>query len=619
MIRRLASAATLVLAGLAAVPAAAQSWSGEVGGGYVWQSVSGSEDSFRTQYGQDSGFLLESLRLAYAPSAGAPTSFEVKAWGFGGSEPDEHAALYYKPNGAWSFRLDYDRNNAFFRLADPAERWHRDDWHMDRWKGGVVFDGWSFARLSLDLRYTRRAGEVDRPLYGLNVFYPMRVDLDETLREGTLRFETKTLPVHILLEQSLATYERQNRWSPAGGGALNVSDPDLLAALATDRRDKQDVPTTRLAASYRNRRFEVAGNFLYSKSTMDVSGQSLKAFDIAGGGTGRIEYIDQLMGSANQDLRAANLAMGFDLGYGWSLRLAGDYRDTASDSNQQGERLLRIVSPLGFHLDFPLPVDESGRFEVEDRDTRIEIRKQGARWAVWAGGNTASRDVSWRLVKDDSPFGVKRTTSGYFLGGSYSPSRRLKLSGEYERGTFEKYIFRTDPETVDRLTLRLRSDLGHGWNLSARVRTEKGDNPNRIAGAGRTSDGYGFALGWEAADGRGGFGLDADKTRLKADTAIFLPQGTPSFSRYDLDLLTLSAYGHATLGKVGLSGTLSRLRDSGETWPFRSWAGRLEAALKGPKGTEFALFARYNQYDEIRTAVDNFDVTGYGLVVRWRF
>jgi hypothetical protein len=195
----------------------------------------------------------------------------------------------------------------------------------------------------------------------------------------------------------------------------------------------------------------------------------------------------------------------------------------------------------------------------------------------------------------------------------------MSLNGEYEHGTFEQYIFRTDPEKVDRLTLRLRSNLGGGWDATARIRTERSDNPSSVSGLDHSSDAFGFTVGWNSKDGTNGFGFDADQTDLTTDTGIVLPNGGAGLSRYDLNLVTLGLHGHTQLGPVRLFGNFVRLRDEGRSWPMRSWNGLVRAALEGPKGTEFSLFAQYRTYHQSKNTLDDFNATRYGLIIRWRF
>ncbi len=597
----------------------AQQWTGDVGGGYVWQNVTGNESSYRSQYGEQQGFLLEDFNFAYAPKKDGPYSFTVKAWGFGGAEPDQHTLIMYRPNSAWTFDLKYDRRDSYFNIDTGSLGGNHDDWNIARWTGRVRYDGWSALRVSLILRYVRRDGTIDRPLYGLAQFYPMRVNLDENMKEATLRLETKTFPVHILFEQSQARYERQDRWVPLGSRAYDATDPDVLSRLQTSRYDKQDVPTTRLMAAWRGHRVEVAGAFLYSSIDLHSTGTSWQGFGIGGGQTGTVTYIDDLVGSAQQDVKAGNLHLGFDLGAGWVLRMSGDYRNTTADSNQIGNRLLSLANPAGYGFDLSNPVDESGIFDVKDQTGRVEIEHTGAKWSFWGGGFTGTRDVSWRRTNTDPGENVSRDSNGYLVGASYTFNRTFSMNGEYQHGTFEQYIFRTDPERVNRWTLRLRTNLGSGWDATARYRHEQSDNPNSESNLNHWSEAFGFTVGWNSKDGSSGFGFDLDRNQLNTDTGIVLPNGDASLSRYNLNLVTMGLHGYTKLGPVKLFGNFVRLRDNGQTWPMRSWSGLVRAALEGPKGTEFSLFAQYRTFHQSMNTLDDFNATRYGLIIRWRF
>jgi hypothetical protein len=597
----------------------AQQWSGEIGGAYVWQHAAGNEDSFRSQYNQTEGFLLEDLLLTYAPSKDAPQQFKLKAWGFGGAEPDSHAVVDFKPFPALKLQLAYDGRDSYFNTMEGDFARRANDWSIDRWKGSVVWDGFTAVRLTLNLRYMERNGTIDRPLYGLAMFYPMRVNLDETMKEAALRIETKTLPVHILFEQSLARYENKDRWSPLGAQDLSGTDADLLSRLSTDRHDKHDVPTSRLMAAYRNDRVDVAGSFLYSSSKLDSSGTSWTSFDIGGGSIGRISYIDELMGSARLDTRAANVSASFMLNPHWIIRASGDYQDSTSDSELLGQYLIRFGQPGGFNLELVNPANDNGLFDVTDKNGRLDLEYHSGAFAAWAGAFATGRDVSWRRTSDEGRTAVNRTSDGFVAGASYSMGSRLRASAEYERGTFEKYIFRVDPETVSRLSLRLNADLGAGWHMGMNARLEKGDNPTSQSGLKRRSDAYGMNCSWDSKNGRAGVGLDVDRMSMSTAVDLVLPTGQPGLSTYNLDLWTTTMRAHFMAGKVDLNTSVTRLRDQGETWPFATWLADARATLPMAGGMELSLFGQYRYYREDWAHLDNFEVTRYGFVVRWRF
>ncbi len=292
----------------AASPLAAQEWSGNIGAAYIWQDADGNEDSFRSQVDLQEGFFLEDLNLLYR-GQGAISEFKIDAWGFGDANPAEATKLGLEFGAGFSFYFDYDRRASFFNLAgsDLAER--ADDWDITRYRGEFVVDAWRPLQISLAYRAIDRQGTVRRPFYGLNELYPIGVDLDETMDEWTLRLVTRTLPVRLELEQSLATYTRKNRPFATGDPAIG-GDPDELARITSNIVDEMDsVPTTRFIASFSGKSFEGVASLLWRSADLDVTGGTTETFLIGGGDIGTFDLIDRALGSASQDTFAGALSL----------------------------------------------------------------------------------------------------------------------------------------------------------------------------------------------------------------------------------------------------------------------------------------------------------------------
>lgn len=630
-LRNLAVASLAALALLWGPGILAEGWNGTLGLALWSRSTSGSEGSFRSQLNLDEGLSLEQLDLRYQGEEEKPTHLTVRASGFGGADPAQSFGLDLRLAKPWRFALDYDRRESFFELAESGEGRRADDWDVERWHAGVAWSGWKAALLRVDLRSHQRQGTVDRPLFGLNELYPLRVDLDETMEEAALSIETRTLPFTLLFEQSLATYERHNRRRPAGASDLEGDDLDRFAT-AEDRRDEQrDVPTSRLVATWTSPKVELAASFLYSPAELDGTGPVSEGFDILGGLAGRVEFIDDVLTSGSMDTTAGNLRLGVRLASQWTLRLEGDYRDTTTDAALLGERIVRVTNPFGGVFDLIGPRDATSVFDVTDDHGRLTVEWSGGGWAVWGGAFTASRDVRFTLAGDDPVGGggpgldATRDSDGTLLGVSWS-RKGVTGSAEYERGTFDRFVFRTDPETVDRLTLRLRAEIGKGWHLRAKGRFEQADNPaapvavpESTSGLDRSSDAWGAGLTWDSDDGKTGFGLDLDQADLATRTDLVLPDGRGDVSVYDLSLLSASLHGRAEIGKLRITGSATRVDDSGDTWPVESWIARARIGYRVRTGLEVAALGEYYSYDEARATRDDFDVTRYGIGLEWSF
>jgi hypothetical protein len=602
----------------AASPLAAQDWSGAIGGAYLWQNVDGNEDSFRSQMNLEEGFLLEDLNMLYR-GHGAVSEFKIDAWGFGDANPSEAAKIGLEFGAGFSLYFDYDRRASFFNLAGSDLAQRADDWDITRYRGALVIDAWRPLEISFSYRAVDREGTVRRTLYGLNELYPVGVDLDETMNEWTLRLATRTLPVRLELEQSMASYTRRNRPFATGEDAVG-GDPDELGNITSNVVEEMDsVPTTRFIASYSSKNFEGVASLLWRSSELDVSGSESQAYLIGGGGTGTWEIVDSALGAAEQETFAGAVSLGFKLGQRWTLRLSGDYRDGSSNSSIVTDRLSRVGSPLGGDITWRTSFDDQGTFDFTDSRARLTLEYRGNNFSVWGGGVSSSREVNWQFSEENDPYDEKRDGTGYLLGASWNPGDTIDLTVEFDRGDFDQYIFRVQPETVDRATLKLRTRLGGGWRIDLHGRHVQSENPDEIAGLETKATPYGIAGSWTSKDGLSSVGLDLERYAFKTDTGIVLPGGGFDRSIYELDLSTATLYGHTRAGIFGVSGSATYLTDDGDSFPVDAWNGRLRLTIYGASGLEYSALVQYWSYDEVQFDLDDFDVLRYGLAVNWRF
>ncbi|RLE21097.1 MAG: hypothetical protein DRJ65_16765 [Acidobacteria bacterium] len=606
-------------------PALCQEWSGTVDLAYGWMDTTGNPDAFRTQYNLDSGFSLDQLDLDFR-GEGSLEHFSLEAWGWGDAEPAESFRLGLDFAPGLQVELDYRSNQSFFGLAGSDLAGRTDQWNLSRWRGSVVWTGWEDWTLGAEYRYVDRDGRIYRPHYGLNELYPLGVNLDETMSEFGIRVENRSTPVRLVFEQTWAQYERKNRPFAAGDQALsNPDDPDFFVSAGSTAEDEQDVPTSSLTASWGTDRWEGVATLLYSNADLqsgaDPEGTATiwETYDIGGGAIGTTSWVDELVSSTQMDSLVGALRLGFRMGQSWTLRLGGSYRDASADSSLLGRRLLHTVNPAGQVFEIEAPVDENGYYNFTDSDVRLTLDWNSGAWSVWGGAFMAGRDVAWRLTTDGSPFAVKRDSDGFLGGIAWSSNGGIDASLEYETGAFERYIFRTDPENVDRLTARLRARLGGGWNLNFHGRCEQTDNPDEVAALDRDSAAHGLGFGWTSSQGEHSFGLNLDQVSLESATDLILPDGGPGVSIYDLDLLTGTIFGHSDLGRVHLQASATYTSDSGDTWPVDAWnaVGRIGYDLSDT--TRIGAFIQYWDYDEQLADADDFTATRYGLSLRWSF
>jgi hypothetical protein len=446
--------------------------------------------------------------------------------------------------------------------------------------------------------------------------YPLRVHLNDSMTEGFLRVESLSLPVHLFFEQAYAKFLTENRPSVGGATAIGTNDPDLFIAASSDRLDERKVPTSRLGASWRGERLEVAGAFLFSRADLGASGATRTAFDLDGGRVGRVEFLDQLVGSTRQDALAGDLRLGWVAAPGWTVRFLGDYRHSSNDGSLLGQRLTRLTNPAGGVTDLPASVDEASTFDVKDGGGRLELERAFEGWSIWIGGLGGSREVSWVETREGPSSDVTRSAAGGLAGVSVTLAKGLRANAEYEAGSFSHYVFRTDPKTVNRFKASLSADLGSGFKTAVRGSWEGASNPVAVSDLSYDARSAGVSGSWDSASGTAGFSLDADWVALTTDTGLVLPTGTGT-SRYDTSILNLLGRARAPVGPLRLDVAGTYVHDWGRTWPAFSWSvdGRLSLPL--PARMELSAFAQYRRYDEKVSNRDDFEVTRYGVALTW--
>ncbi len=605
--------------------------SSSVGFGYAWQTTSGNKDAFASQYNLSQGFFLESLRLDMRQYLKGYDRFEFTAEGFGG-DPHQHVAFnLVDRDREWSVKLDYSRNEAVYpspaldltgQLGMPATTGslaNGGKFSITRWIGSLTWNGWKAARLRLDLRDVQRSGGRLFAYYGLNTPYVASSALDERTQEVGLSLETLTLPVKLVIGQDYTKYVREPRGGAGNEGQpLSGLSPNTLATYDTPGKDESTVPTTRLAAIYNSGRFELVGQGLYRRDSLDVNRNDTTAYAI--GQAGQMGYLDTVMGSADTNTKLGDLRLGFAVVDGFTLRVKGHYADVSTDTSLIGERLLQLTGPGGT-LDFPATVNDAGYLNHTDKDVAGEAELRTGPFGLVVGYHDGSREVAYLHGVDYAAQAVTRDASGVSATASLAFGKLFTAQVGYDDASFEKYVFRTDPEKVKRLWGKIAARPTAGLELAAYGSHETADNPPTVADVSRPTDTVGLSA--TLAGSTGAFlSLSVDELKLTADTAIlyYAPDLTNGTAHYDTDLLTTTLRGAVPIGTgFRIAGGGLYVKDRGESLPFTSKAFDLEVEVPGPFKTSLALFGNYWAYDIPSATAQNYDTTRYGISVRRRF
>ncbi|MEW6337088.1 MAG: hypothetical protein AB1625_06765 [Acidobacteriota bacterium] len=593
----------------------------EVVVGFAWLSTEGSRDSFASQFKLDDGIYLERLHLDFGGRAGSGFDCaEFTASGFG-AEPSSHASLEMDWDRTWSIRLEYSRRESAFHLVGFDLGGRRDDWTVTRWAASLSYDNWKPARLRLDLRDVRRSGTTGVPFYGLGEPYVAEFDLNERVQEVGLSLETRSLPVKILIGQDLARYVRDSRGRPGNGGQpAGGADPDELVDYTTPGKSESDVPTTRLAAVYESERFQLAATGLYRRDRLDTIHDDRESYDLSGGAVGGVTFVDRLVGGADVEQRLGHIRLGFAPAKGLTLRVRGRWEESTQDGSAVGERLLRVAGNGG-SFEISDPIDDQTAFERTDEEAAAEVEWQRGPVALTVDYHEGSREVAYRRETESPPEAVARDLSGWGATASVAFSRALSFDAGVRTGNFEKYVFRTEPESVRRTWGRLRARASDRLEFTAYASREAADNPADVADLDRSVDGTGISVVY-STDG-GAFvvaGFDALSIDSRTELRFFAPGRAIDTSRYSSRLMVPYVRFAAPIGAgFKISGGALRVGDDGESSPFVSQQADLRVEVDGPFDLDWAVFANYWKYDQDGATADDFTVARYGVAIGRRF
>lgn len=592
----------------------------EVGVGYVWRSSSGSKESFASQYALDSGLFLAGMSLDLRSWIPGYSRLSLEASGFG-AEPFGRARFVAAWDQEWRVELGFTRRERFFSLPSWDFGQRREAWTIEQWEGKLAYEGFSWARLQLSVRDVRRHGWLSGPFYGLGRPYVGEGRLAQELREAFFAVESKGLPVRLLLEQGVSHARRHTSMRPGNGGLpADGEDPDTLDGLRSSGDDKSTSPVTRLAASWESGRWDVGVEGLYRKDRGVAERAGLERYALGEGVWGSLGFADALKGQVEGTVKKAEARVGLDLGRGLSLTVRAGNETSERDSVLLGSRFVILTGPGG-GVEIPVVADDNGFFDVRDRFSMVEARYRVQGFGLVVFRKWASRDVRWQLGRESSAYGPERDTEGWGAVASFSNGGTFSAELGGEKGSFERYVFRIEPESTKRAWAKLRYKPQEGIELSAAVRSERADNPSSVSN-----------LAYESRDlavsatlrSQAGAWLDVSFSRLElgsdVDIQFFAPALTPGVSSYRLRVNSAAVHGFWPVGpRWELEGGYTLMKDNGRTFPFVAHNADLQVSWKSSPALALSLFANVYSFDGERANNEDFDVKRLGVACWWRF
>lgn len=593
---------------------------GEVGLGIAWQHVTGSRDSFQSQYPFDSGLFLSSLRLDLRPFIPGFSRFQLEAQGFG-AEPDGRGRLQVAWDREWQLELDFRRRERFFFSPSWDLGSRREQWAMQRWYGRLTYDGFSKARLQLAVRHLHRGGSITGPFYGLGEPYVATRRLGDDLDEVSFSVASKGLPVSVLLEQGVSQVRNRFRLLPANQGfPADGQDPDLLGELKRPGTYKSTSPTTRMAATYNDQRWDVGVEALYrqDRSRNDLS--YWERYLLSEGRWGSLSFLEEGTGRQQGTVQRTAAHVGFSLGHGFGVAVRSSRERRESDTQLTGQRLLILEGPGGV-AEIPVDWRDSGVFDLRDANHTLEAGWQGRSFGVTAFRRLGEREVQWRRSQEDALESREREARGWGVVARWKGG--LGFSGEAggEQGTFSKVVFRVEPETTRRLWLKVRYQPRAHFELAASGSRERSDNPGSLANLNYKNQELSLSATL-FADSGASVSLLVTQLRVKSDIQLGLVAlpAQLGVSSYELDLRTAALRGSWPLSqRLRVEGGLSFVENQPQGFAFSSHSGDLEVCWEQSERWAWSLVLYSWGYNAFESNRDDFQVRRVAVMSRWRF
>lgn len=628
----------LLLATPSLLPAQEQSTTLSLG--YQWVTLSGSQETFRSQVDEDDGLLLDNLRLTLQRGDWYDT-LSLSASGFGGS-PTGSLRFSAAQRQAYRLSLNYHRGRRVSELLDFANPLlasgvtpgqHTAHGVLDRFDFNVeLFPGKTITPL-FSYQYVRDRAEGTSTVH---------LGQDEFLLGGSTFYRSHEfqagLGVHLrffdaVVLQGWRNFEGDSRFAlfPGAGPGNNrrpVLDRDVtLASFARSSTYSADAPYTTAVVSARLASFaRLSGRYVYQDTETDArlseqAAGSLVSFKLQRFFQG---FAEQALGEAKAPnwRGEGKLELSLPAGFaftasygqrhrelsGWSL-LQDTYLGTINFSGYQGGDITKLLTAR----------TALTRDEKESVGTVVSPRFGPL--SAWASFGTTKQEFT--LSPDAQEIVVPGNQGGYFerevdrigAGLNFNAGPFL-LAVDYRKDSADRVVVRTDVLDLKKLRARAQVKLGI-FELAANA--EKLDANNDISNNAYDVSGKDWTAEVrvspsEALSFWGAYG------KFKTDTSIIIrrPEDFSLASSLYSEDGSLKEAGMSLRGKT-LSGEAGywKLENQGSRGlSFDRAFARVEVPLEAGLGLGFEA-ARY-KYKQTLFALANYTAKRYVFLVRYQ-
>ncbi len=640
---RLSIAAFFILA--ASSMAVAQSTSFDIELGYQNVDVNGSEDMFKTQINQDSGFVLRNLSINFIDptgESGFADRLRVDASGFGGS-PAGRLRLDMGRSQTYRLRLFYQEFKTYSALpayANPMledgvvpgqHTWDRTRNVLDI---QLEFPIWKTITPIIGYRWNRYEGPGQTTYSVGNDEFELASDLEQTESEFYLGLNFATKAVFGTFIQGWRDFSGTDRQDLAPGEGVGNNPGTTLGqeveldsfARTTKTSAKTPVTTFHITARASDQ-VRLIGSYVRAEAEGDTSMDEMLSGSLVSFQLSRFfQGLDQTIESRTENpYSRGEVRFEFDLSQKAGLKVGYQFRERELQGWAMVSSLFMDTLNFGGFdpRDIEVMVDSQSGYKREDSiaNIRFDFRDLGilSFWGEYAANNQSlnvSQDVAQIVLPGGQEGDFDRQIETFEVGGKldFGSAKILLDVGGQEA---DEIIMRTDFNDRSRIRGRVDWSISKVFRVLATAESINTDNKSSDVGYEAETKRYAIDLDITPSENFM-FGVAWDTYQTDTEIPYRVPQtlGTAQ-SIYAEDGELLTADLRWLISILTIDAAYSTFENVG-SFPFQM--DRAFARIAVDLTKNFALAGEYESWDysENLFPIADYDASRWGLFLRWR-
>jgi len=468
--------------------------------GFQDTDIKGNENAYLSQSNMDDGLFLNTLQ--FDKNGGVFDHLSISAAGFG-AKPNGRFNIQFQNLNKFKFNLKYTSLNQFNALPGVGQVPEANGLYF----GDYVYDR-DLHNLDMELlflpkgRFSPFIGVRYNQLKGpSNAFYhtgedefKLTIDLEEASTEyyAGLMFNFEKVQGELVQGYRVLDGSENRILAPdSGNGASDgtiLGENIYLDRLTGDAEWDSSSPTTRLnLTGTMNDKLSYTAGFHFGdieieSTDMEVLAGNLVSFHTQRYYTGRSSFISAKTENPNWFGR---LDLHFQMNTNFKFKIGFQKKVREVTGKALVETLYLDSVTFGTDHSSDLQDDIAPQTYMERDEERVHatlIGKINKNLRFWIGGAidkqdiTLNPDLSEIILNSGQGGDFKREITRLRAGASFKHNKRFQLRAEWESSDSDDAVVRTDYLSRDKLSLRLKTQMGSHFQLLANMKQIEAEN-----------------------------------------------------------------------------------------------------------------------------------------------